>query len=441
MNASRTIRRSILLIATLLLFFAAIRLSFLDGLLRRITIDGPSMAPTLCGNHYSVLCHDCGFRFSCDAEHVPSDNRAACPNCGYTDNALEDADFQLADRVLIDRWPLLWSSPQHGDVVALALPDSHDIAVKRIAGLPGEQLGIFDGDLFAGGNIVRKNAADLKSMRLLVHDNAYQPPITTGLPPRWRPMNEPSSWQESPTGFHNASASTSTDSYDWLQYEHWQNTADPRGRGISARITDNDSYNQGETHRQLYTVTDVLFSCHLRAFGTGKFALAAVDGRDRIEVEIEPQKRAVLRLGEQTLVDRKLPTNFSRRHIPVEFGLCDKQVLLIIDGRTIFRHPYHGSLGLKTYSPLHPLAVGSAGLRIEFDEPRVWRDIYYLDPSGLPRDWQLPSRLASAEYALLGDNQPVSIDSRQWQPAAIPQSAILGHVYQPFWTSSKKKNL
>src|SRR5205085_10250607 len=142
---------------------------------------------------------------------------------------------------------------------------------------------------------------------------------------------------------------------------------------------------------------------------TGKLALAAVDSHDRFEVEIEPQKRAVLRWGKQTLVKRKLATNFSRRDMRLEFGLCDQQVLLVIDGRTIFRHPCPGSPGLQ-YRPFHTLAIGSAGLCIEFDEPRVWRDIYYLDPSGLSRNWKLPSRLANAEYALLGDNQPVSID-------------------------------
>src|SRR5438874_2690452 len=82
---------------------------------------------------------------------------------------------------LIVRWPLLWTSPKRGDVVAIALPGSHDIAVKRIAGLPGEQLGILAGDLFAGGIIVRKSAAELKSVRLLVHDNAHQPQKTTDL--------------------------------------------------------------------------------------------------------------------------------------------------------------------------------------------------------------------------------------------------------------------
>src|SRR4051794_30231947 len=105
MNSPNILRRSILLITIALLLLVAFRLSCLDGLFRRVTIDGPSMAPAFCGAHYSLTCHDCGFRFLCDAEHLPTDNRVTCPNCGYIDNALEASDFRPADEVLIDRWP------------------------------------------------------------------------------------------------------------------------------------------------------------------------------------------------------------------------------------------------------------------------------------------------------------------------------------------------
>jgi hypothetical protein len=428
----RLISAALLALAT----FVALRLSFLDGLLRRVTIDGPSMAPAFCGAHYLVTCDDCRFQFPCDAEQLPTDGLAACPNCGYTDNAIADAVFKSPDQVLIDRWPLLWTSPKRGDVVAIALPGSHDIAIKRIDGLPGEQLGIAAGDLFDDGKIIHKDEAQCDALRLLVHDNSYQPQKTTGLPPRWRPVNEPSGWQESSAGFRNDATSAGNDSYDWLRYEHWKNTADPRGRGIASPITDNDSYNQGETRRPLNDVTDVLVSCRLRAVGQGKFALVAVDSRDRFEVEIEPQKRVVLRLGHQTLVERKLITSFSRRPVQLDFGVCDQQILLVIDGRTVFRHPYQRSPGVEN-KPRYPLAIGSAGLQIEFDVPRVWRDIYYLDPQGLSRLWTLDSPLNSAEYALLGDNQPVSIDSRQWEPPGASRGAILGHVYRPFWANRR----
>ncbi len=425
------IQRLISVTALALAIFVAIRLSFIQGIVRRVTIDGPSMAPHLRGTHFDVICADCRFIFPCDAEHLPSDNLAACPNCGYTNNSLDQAQLLPPDRVLIDRWPLLWSSPQRGDVVAIALPDSRDLAVKRIAALPGERLAIRDGDLFLSGKLNRKSPTEIQSIQLLVHDNAFRPQKSTDLPTRWRPLTESSSWQATLSGFH-ATPANSGDSIDWLQYEHWKCTADPRSRGIASFITDNDSYNQGETRRPLNAVTDVLLSCRLRTSGPGQLTFTATAGEQRFDLTIEPQKNATLRQSDRTLTTQRLRTNLSRRFVRLEFGLCDQQILLVIDGRTIIRHPYERPREPQN-EPLHPLAIGTRGLHLEIADLRVWRDIYYLDPQGLSRPWESPAPLGDREYALLGDNQPVSIDSRHWQPAAIPRSAILGHVYRPFW--------
>ncbi|HMC11763.1 MAG TPA: S24/S26 family peptidase, partial [Pirellulaceae bacterium] len=132
----RRVRRAVVAVAVVLVLFTGIRLSLVEGLVRRVTIDGPSMAPAFCGAHYAVGCGDCGFSFQCDAEHLPADGKAACPNCGSTDNSLDATALLPPDRVLIDRWPLLFRRPRRGDVVAVRAPGG-DLAIKRIAGLPG----------------------------------------------------------------------------------------------------------------------------------------------------------------------------------------------------------------------------------------------------------------------------------------------------------------
>jgi signal peptidase I len=393
------------------------------------------MAPSFCGAHYSVICHDCSFPFPCDAEHLPTDGRAACPNCGYTDNALDDAQFTPPDQVLIDRWPLLRSSPRRGDIVAIAVPGSSDMAVKRLAGLPGERLSIAAGDLFANDNILRKTVAELRQLRLHVHDNDFQPRQTANLPPRWRPAQTQSRWKETNTGFGIDPHGDSND-YDWLQYEHWKGTADAKARGIAAAITDNDSYNQGETRRSLNVVNDVFLSCRLQASGTGKLALAAVAGDQRFELEIEPRRKVVLRMADQLLAEKQLTIDFSHRFVRLEFGLCDQQVLLVIDGRTVLRHAYASSANSK-FEPVHPIAIGAQNIHLQLTKLCIWRDIYYLDPQGLSRPWQMPQALNKSEYALLGDNQPVSIDSRHWEAPGMPHAALLGRVYHPFWASRR----
>lgn len=446
-NPNVLLQRLIAVTALALTIFVFIRLSFIQGIFRRVTIDGPSMAPHLCGTHFEVTCADCQFVFHCDADRLPDNKLAACPNCGYTSNSLDKAQLRPANRVLIDRWPLLWKSPQRNDIVAIAVPNSNDLAVKRIAALPGERLSIQNGDLFSNGRILSKTAREAISLRELVHDNTQLPlPVGEGrgegltpsqeLLPRWRPADEKSSWQPISTGFRTTQTANQA-SPDWLHYENWKCTADPRTRGITTPIADNDSYNQGETRRPLNFVTDVFLTCRIRAMGEGQIVLASTAQDQRFELTIEPRRSVTLRDGDRTLATKRLRTDFSRRLVELEFGLCDQQILLVIDGRTVLRHPYEPTSN-SAAAPLHPLAIGTQGLNLEFQQPRVWRDIYYLDPQGLSRHWELLTPLEADEYALLGDNQPVSVDSRHWQPAGIPQTAILGHVYQPFWTSRKK---
>jgi len=437
-NPLLLVRRVVVLTAVALVMFVGVRLSFVQGITRRVTIDGPSMAPQLCGARFELTCEDCRFRFSCDAENLPTDNLAACPNCGFTENPLDAAQLVGAERVLIDRWPLIWSAPKRGAVVALAVPGSDELAVKRIAGLPGERLAIRGGDLFADDRMIRKTWGEIQELRQLVHDEAYQPLRSPDLPARWRSAVEPTRWRATATGFL-AAPTGDAENIDWLQYVNWKCTADARSRGITSPIADNDSYNQGETHRPLNAVTDVLLSCRVRVTGRGHILLAASAGNQRFELSIEPAKRVVLCEGDRVLESQRLRADLSQHRAQLDFGLCDRQIFLALDGRTIVRHDYEPAADADT-EPTHALAIGVVGAGCEVVEPRIWRDIYYLDPGSLSRRWELPARLGPDEFAVLGDNQPVSIDSRHWQPPAVARSGILGHVYRPFWIAGVKGN-
>jgi hypothetical protein len=85
----------------------------------------------------------------------------------------------------------------------------------------------------------------------------------------------------------------------------------------------------------------------------------------------------------------------------------------------------------------HPLAIGAAGAGVEVTGLRVWRDAYYLDPQGLPRPWKMSAPQVKGEFALLGDNQPVSIDSRTWEAGWVGRRAILGLVCRAPWARER----
>jgi hypothetical protein len=431
---SRALSRLQLFVAAVLIVLALLlagRLWAITGLARTVRIDGPSMAPAWLGGHYQVQCGDCGLAFGCDGEHPPANGIAACPNCGYRDNPLREEDLRPGQQVLIDRWPHLLGWPQRGEVVAAADPDEPGgFVVKRVAGLPGERLAIRGGDLFADERLVRKSLRELAAVRVLVHDNRHKPQRTSGLPERWQSGRAGTGWHTAPGGYRyeRPAGAVDDDRFDWLQYQHWLLFA-AHSRTKLSPVLDHDSFNQSVSREQ-NAVTDVVLSCRIRT--SGRFALAAIDGRQRFEVLFDSAAASVVLSADGREIAREEgPLLVGRRSVAIEFGLCDRQVLLAVAGREIFRHAYDRPAGQQA-EPLHPLAIGTRGPELEVTDLVVWRDIYHLAPSGLPGAWQADLPLTPSQYALLGDNAAVSIDSRQWT-GGVSGNRILGRVYQPFW--------
>ena len=417
-------RVSIVVAVSSLTLLAGFRLWFVDGMLRPVLIDGPSMALAFCGTHYVVPCPHCKFAFRCDAEHLPADRQLMCFNCGGAVELDAAATIHAADEVFLDRWPLLWRTAKRGEVIACRDPDG-DLTVKRVAAEPRQRLGIRAGDLYDGEQMLRKSMDMLRETRLLVYDDDFRPPQT---PRRW--IGESSQWHPLDNGFRYVPAASAGEDFAWLSYHHQS----PGTSMLSDEVTDYDCYNQGELRRALNELRDIWLEVELQLTKTGPLALTVTDGQQCFELLIDPERSAELRQDGQVVCSVAISQPF-RRATWIEFGLCDGQVILAIDRRSVMRTPYlrQGTSGTSG----HKLAIGAANIAMDVRHLRVWRDIYYLDPDGLSRPWQIPAAFESGEVAVLGDNQPVSVDSRNWIPAGVNTRKIVGLVYQPFWKSRR----
>jgi hypothetical protein len=111
----------------------------------------------------------------------------------------------------------------------------------------------------------------------------------------------------------------------------------------------------------------------------------------------------------------------------VELALCDHQVLLAVAGETVFGRSYTTSAG-QLAAVTRPIGIGASGLSAQVSELIVWRDLYYLDPLNTGRPWSLDRRLASDEFFALGDNAPISRDSRFWPAGSVTRKTLLGSV-------------
>jgi hypothetical protein len=431
--------RLLMVAAGLALLLAAVRLGGIAGWLVPVRIAGGSMAEALRGAHYRLPCDDCGFPCRYDAEHPPTDDRAVCPNCGYVMHTLHRAVLRPGQRVLIDRWAYRFRSPRRGDRIAFrTLHDPDYFEVKRVVGLPGERISIRRGDLYADGRIVRKSLPQLRDVAVLVHDSGFEPRQTVGLPARWQ-------------------ADAAAGEAAW-RYHHWRCFASPLPRSAASPVLDNYGYNQNES-RQLHVVRDLLLVCRLRTRGgDGTLQLQIADGEDafRADLEIEPQRATVYR-NDRPLGTAALPHAAWARDVQLELALCDRQVLLAVDGQTVGRWPYEpavrlgerGGLSLPVDHPAQApsdipqgaggatepvrrvnqtLGISAHGMQLEVHRWQVFRDLYYLDPTGLGRDWTAPTRLGHDEVLVLGDNVPISRDSRHWPQPAVPRPQWLGRV-------------
>jgi signal peptidase I len=232
-----------------------------------------SMAPTLMGRHKDVDCTQCGHRFQVTASEEESeqamDARAqggaqaaagyqcvggVCPMCRYTmPMAANLPNSVLAsypapqvanhrsyngDRILVNKYVYAFNDPERWDIVVFHYPgDAQMNYIKRLVGLPGETLRIYQGDLFvkngSGGSdgdfqIERKAADKVLAMRQLVHDTDFDPAAlyTAGWPLRWSgPESGQGAWKldsqvDGQTVRQRFSIDGAADDLAWIRYHN-----------------------------------------------------------------------------------------------------------------------------------------------------------------------------------------------------------------------------
>ncbi|OHB68343.1 MAG: signal peptidase I [Planctomycetes bacterium RBG_13_63_9] len=405
----------------------------LQGLIVPCRVVSGSMATALLGSHRDVICADCAARFACAADPSHVAGRAVCPNCGHPADDLNVPPEVAGDGVLIQRSVFQFRRPRRWEVVAFRRRSQADrIHVKRVVGTPGESIEIRQGDVYVNGRITRKTLSQQRALAILVHDAEHRPTIEPAPPPRWRGRDPDGLWGSAEGRFAHPPAADG-ESIDWLEYRHWHRLPGKQHRIREGPIRDVCTYNQSQPRRDEDTnvVTDLLLSFRLvRTAGNGRLAIRVTDGWKEFQVWIDPSahRYEVLQDG-HPLADPgavgKLPRLADG--LMLEISLFDQQFLLALAGRPVLAWPYDRPEGAAR--PVsRPLAIGSEALEVLIDQVRVYRDVYYTHPIGVRGRWGLeePVRLAAEEYFVLGDNSPVSEDSRTWPegPAVLAKLLV-----------------
>ncbi|NOY43333.1 MAG: signal peptidase I [Planctomycetes bacterium] len=431
-----------------------------------------SMSPSLQGQHKDVDCTECGYRFRVSASSEGEDNirmfaelqrrggslhgrqdlmnqisgnevvAGMCPMCRQTmafrtdlpagvpsyvnQEDLEKHTSYPGDRILVNKYCYLYNDPLRWDVVVFKYPGNGEMNyIKRLVGLPGETVQIYQGDIFTRPEgeqqdfrIERKPADKVRVMLQPVHDTDYDSAelYQAGWPLRW---SASSGWQvEANVGDQTVDQKFTVESADvadgvaWLRYQHlppsendwaivraFAKTGEHQGQSKAellkdARpqlIRDFNSYNASRLRREIFRSGWEMPPRNLGMHWVSDLA---------VECDVEVEKAAgelVLDLVE------------SGKHFRCTIDLKTGEAKLGIDG-------------LDSYGPVGATTVKSAGdYRLVFanvdDQLLLWVDdelvdfgdsTYEVEELFSKRDEMIPR--TSEEDA--GDLSPVGVGAR-----------------------------
>ena len=390
-------------------------------------VIGPSMAPAFVGGHFSFKCLGCDSKVLCGVAQAQTRANLVCPYCG-------------------DKTPLKWAKPDSSELVTIHLGNEKirrwavvafdntslsEAGIKRVVGLPNESLEIRDGDIFVNQKVLRKSLEVQRKMRILVHDSKH----VKDSKPQWIGENAERIFAAGEFRF----PAKDSEELDWLSFQCGQNysrktSPNLAGVGDEKSIEDNYGYNQSLS-RKLNPMDDVFIEFEVDAARGGQVAWR-LTGSHNLKFTIDFARAELKALGtakDGLQVDKTvaLDREMIRQKMKVEFSSFDRQFVVSINGLTRFEIELDGQKENTSKQFGTVIQIGGRAARGEellVAGLKIWRDIYYLPRS----DFTNPSSLKTEanEFILLGDNVPISEDSRHWEPSALSREKILGIVKQ-----------
>lgn len=391
------------------------------------------------------------------------------------------------DRILVNKFLFDFNAPQRWDVTVFKYPeDAKTNYIKRLIGLPGEQLDIRYGDIFTTKlvngepsgpeEIARKpDHRKLQAMLQMVYDNddLFEGFVKRGWPLRWQDWSapdQPAAWQPENAG-RQYRVGTATAENAWLRYQHflpwpndwhfYQSKTGQFPQPTPRKITDVYAYND-ESNTDW--VGDLALETEITTTGEGgEITLELIKGGKAFHAVLD-LKSGTARLEIPDLPSfqpepAKIAWQGAGTH-QVFFANVDHQLWLMIDGVSVFTTAasIYPDLQNNTFdetppqrgvnypTDFSPVGIAVRGTPATVDHLRILRDVYYLSHVELSKrnvGVQLfgPIKLLDSaenddldQFLMLGDNSPASSDSRYWtKQSFVERRQLIGKAIYIFW--------
>ena len=399
-------------------------------------IVGASMAPQVIGKHARAKCHACKYSFIAGCLDDPtnplsiSDLRQrmlVCPNCGL---ASDNHSLQLADAqnvgIQLEQQVARWSLV----AIQTKMEGRPVYGVKRLVGLPNESILFSQGNLFLvesessrsdSKSILRKPLEVQRKMMLPVNDSQFSDGVD-----RWK--SDSSVWDQN----HEPMLR-----FDWRTYI-------PRRCFVNLKsepaIEDGYSCNPTD-NRELNRMDEIFLRLEFESRPAKDLAFQINLRGEVVTLCFRWEKNEIEMFQSSKLLPAKLwnlnwdgDTDAASNRFIVEFSSIDFQIVASIDGKQVWSQPIEPQDGVVLARPIRFGFDSTDADDTSASQPtrvQLFRDVYYLPaPLKVGDNGRFQPSILDAEngYILLGDNVPVSTDSRYWTPAKIETHDVIGTV-------------
>ncbi|MEW6073092.1 MAG: signal peptidase I [Planctomycetota bacterium] len=324
------------------------------------------------------------------------------------------------DRVLVDKLSMRFRDPRRFEIVVFKHPlERSRIMVKRLVGMPGEDLRIVHGDLWT-----RPGAS--AEWTILRRPPAVQAQMWKALdlddPPR-------SSWRVAAggTGWRTRGREIEALGPGRVDFRAGQRIQDGYLDGYPDSLR--DAIRRYNRNNGGHDVGDLRVTGEIRAAADlGSLTIELSEGPRRYELVVPgpaapPDALAVLRMrggasAAEPPVERFVPFRLpAGRRVSFAGENLDDRLALEVDGELLAALDVPPADGLPA-----TLSLALAGGGADLADLQVWRDVYYQPEDRREATWAVS--IPPGEYVMLGDNTQDSADGRDWE--AIPITWIDG---------------
>lgn len=462
-----------------------------------------SMAETLYGAHARTMCPNCGVEYAVGWQQ-PGDWAGPtayqpvvqCPNCRWrqyygdparlpADRAAPDSRLNrplrpsAGDRIFVHGWPFSQPfasidglGPARWDVVVFKVPtDGQTNYIKRLIGLPNEKIELINGDVFVNDQLTTKTPDAQRSLWLPYFNQDYPPRGASRQAdyfPQWVAVEPQTAWSGMRTRVLRCDGLGR--GRQVLQF-----ATNPGGSPHPGWIQDVYAYNEPREQIRPHLVGDVRLSAEVEldpgSRGAAELEIAYQD--DVFAAVLTPDGTLSLVHGvgqagpRETWKSVKLPP--SRGPVHVALAHVDGTVRVEVDARPALQSTpaqYTVTPDAARRRAAHPqtpvLRVAATDARVALRHVLIQRDVYYTSDAyrhGVGRfgygEQGHPIQLGPAEYFVLGDNSPNSLDGRfafsgpgrdplgphlrgaaaagRFQLGTVPADQMIGRAFFVYW--------